>query len=285
MGEGAGQAVGPAIEGNLAHERAARARAVLQLAEQRTGARSVTIDPAADVPTPFLVAAAAPAVMAVPGEGPDRRKAAVLSQERPPLAVPPGLAGVLPDGLRRGAVVAVLGSTSVLLGMLAAACADGGWAAIVGHPSVGLLAAAEAGVDLQRLALIPQPGPDVAPVVAALIDGIDVVVIGDAVGLVDGDRRRLAARARERGAALLSTQPWRGADLGLVIHPGPWQGAADGAGRLRSRTVTVERTGRGGAQAYRPVVLELPGLVLTGHGVDVPAAADETFAAPLQLVG
>jgi len=44
-------------------------------------------------------------------------------------------------------------------------------------PDLGLLAAYELGVDLERLALVPEPGPDWPQVVAALLDGIDVVVV------------------------------------------------------------------------------------------------------------
>jgi hypothetical protein len=78
------------------------------------------------------------------------------------LPVHPLLAPLLPwsGGLRRGATVAATGGTSLLLALLAGATSTGGWAGVVGLPSLGAVAAAEQGVPLERLALAPHPGPD-----------------------------------------------------------------------------------------------------------------------------
>src|SRR5690349_19612437 len=81
------------------------------------------------------------------------------------LPVLPELSGLLPGrGLRRGSTVAIAvgpasaaGSTSLLLAMLAAASRAGSWCAVVGVPALGLLAAAESGIALDRLALVPNP--------------------------------------------------------------------------------------------------------------------------------
>ncbi|WP_242607862.1 hypothetical protein [Xylanimonas ulmi] len=168
----------------------------------------------------------------------------------------PALAALLPGGtLPAGGALAVQGSTSLLLGLLAAASRDGAWVAFVGAPAVGMLAAADAGLALERVALVPDPGPDAPTVVAALLDGVDVVVVGPRVTLLDADRRRLAARARERGSLLASTTPWPGAHVTLDARGGAWWGADDGAGWLRRRTLSVLRTGRGAAA--RPVGLDV----------------------------
>ena len=101
------------------------------------------------------------------------------------LPVVPELSGLLPGrGLRRGSTVAVAtgraaragGGTSLLLALLSAASRSGSWCAVVGVPALGALAAAESGIALDRLALVPNPGPEWPTVVAALIDGVDVVV-------------------------------------------------------------------------------------------------------------
>ncbi|MBW0119495.1 hypothetical protein I4J48_30055, partial [Pseudonocardia sp. KRD-169] len=67
------------------------------------------------------------------------------------------LARLLPaGGLRRGSAVSVLGgpgSTSLLLALVAEASAEGAWVGVVGRPELGLVAASEAGVRLDRLAL------------------------------------------------------------------------------------------------------------------------------------
>src|SRR5205807_8976144 len=80
---------------------------------------------------------------------------------RPPFPVAEPLAALLPGGgLRRGSVIAVHGSLSLLLALLAAATAQGAWAAVIGVGDLGVLAAAEAGVVVRRLALVPRPGSD-----------------------------------------------------------------------------------------------------------------------------
>ncbi|GIG25877.1 hypothetical protein [Cellulomonas denverensis] len=181
----------------------------------------------------------------------------VLLTDRPPLPVPPAITSLLPDGLRRGGTTAVLGSTSLVLAMIAAACtAREAWAAVVGQPSIGLVAAAEAGVGLDRLALVPRPGPDAPSVLAALLDGLDLVVVGPGAALQDSDRRRLMARARDRGSVLLATTPWPGAGCVLTVTGGRWTGPGEGDGRLRARELHLTRTGRGAAGG-RPEELDL----------------------------
>ena len=123
----------------------------------------------------------------------------------------PALESLLPDaGLRRGSTVAVapaepgpFGATSVLLALLAGASVAGSWCAVVGMPSLGLVAAAELGIALDRLALVPDPGPDWPAVVAALLDGIDVVAAAPPGPVSAPLAGRLAARVRQRGSVLV----------------------------------------------------------------------------------
>lgn len=163
------------------------------------------------------------------------------------LRVRPELTALLPrpSGLRRGSTVVVHRSLSLLCALLAEATAGGSWAAVVGVGDLGLLAAAEAGVDVDRLALIPQPGADPARVIGALLDGVDLVAIGAKVRLPEPQQRRLAARARDRRAVLLSLVPWPGAELNLRITQARWHGLGCGHGLLRDREVTIEVSGRG----------------------------------------
>ncbi|GAA1868860.1 hypothetical protein [Myceligenerans crystallogenes] len=122
-------------------------------------------------------------------------------------SVAPGVAGLLPGGaLVAGSTVVVAGSTTLLLALLAAPSRAGAWTVFVGHPEVGLAAAADAGCELSRTLCVPDPGPDAPAVVAALLDGMDLVVVGPRTALHDADRRRLTARARERGAVLIAAQ-------------------------------------------------------------------------------
>jgi hypothetical protein len=175
------------------------------------------------------------------------------------LPVLPELAGLFPTtGLRRGSTVAVLGSTSLLLALLAGATANGAWAAVVGVPALGLVAASEFGVDVGRLALVPKPGADFAAVTAALLEGIDVVAVGG-TQVNPQVARRLSARARHRGAVLLSFGGWPGAELELRCEPGEWAGLKRGSGRLRARDVVVRTRGRGASSMPQRDELLLPG--------------------------
>jgi hypothetical protein len=179
---------------------------------------------------------------------------------RAPFPVVEPLASLLPGGgLRRGSVVAVPGSTALLLALLAAATEQGAWAAVIGVGDLGVLAAAEAGVVVQRLALVPRPGSDPAPVAAALLDGVGLVAVAGADRMPAGARRSLAGRARQRGSVLLPLGRWPGADVELNCRAETWYGAEAGHGRLRSREVVVCAVGRGAAARPRTVRLLLPG--------------------------
>jgi hypothetical protein len=163
------------------------------------------------------------------------------------LPVHPDIAGLFPSGgLRRGSTVAVLGSTSLLFALLARATETGSWAAVVGLSDLGLKAAGELGVAVERLALVRHPGTNLAAVVAALLDGMDMVAV-DPARLTDSQIRRLSARARHRGAVLLPVGAWPGADLELTLESATWTGLGDGHGHLTTREVRISARGRGAA--------------------------------------
>lgn len=175
------------------------------------------------------------------------------------LPVAPELRPVLP-GLRRGGTVAVTsGARSLVPALLAAASAGGAWVAVVGMPELGVLAAAQAGVVLEHVALVPYPGPEWPAVVAALLDGLDVVVVAPAGAVADRLASRLTARARQRGSVLVPFGRWPSAELTLTTEDGVWHGLGAGHGRLRCRELTVVAHGRGAASRPRRVRVTLPG--------------------------
>lgn len=189
---------------------------------------------------------------AVPGKGIGAH-AAEVGRPAPVLAVPEALAALLPRrGLVRGSVVTVSGATSLLAGLIASVTAEGGWAAVVGRPSLGLLAAQEMGADLQRVALVPDPGTDAVNVAAVLLDGVDLVVLDLSGAAVAPSRARgLIARARHRGGVLVVTGgAWPGAELELHAQVRRCTGLGRGHGRLRTSELSVRVRGRG--QAVRP---------------------------------
>jgi len=181
------------------------------------------------------------------------------------------LRGLVPDaGLARGSTVVVDGTgaaVSLALAVAAGPSAAGAWVAVVGRDDLGLAAAAEAGIVIERLALVAEPPADQwATVVAALIGAVDVVVVGPGHRVRAADARRLAARARERGTVLVQaggrratgSAPGLEADLRLTVVAAQWQGLGDGHGHLQARRLTVEASGRRRAARPRRAELWLP---------------------------
>jgi hypothetical protein len=167
------------------------------------------------------------------------------------------------DGLRRGATVAVTfeapGATSVLLSLIAEPVRAGSWCAVVGVPALGAVAAAESGIDLARFAMVPDPGSEWATVTAALLDGLDIVVVRPSGPVAPRLARRLTARARQRGSVLVPCGVWDGADVVLRTTDQVWHGlGSGGGGRLRGRELTLVANGRGAAARPRKASIWLP---------------------------
>jgi hypothetical protein len=166
-------------------------------------------------------------------------------------------------GLVRGQTVVCSGPAAVscALGLAAGATRAGSWAAIVGLPSIGVLAAATVGVSLERTVFIEHPdarpadnGPndgsrgDFGAVLSALIDGIDVIVIGRRcmAALSASLVRRLQTRAQSKGSVLVivGDPSAVSVDIRFTARTVHWEGLGDGHGHLRRRLVAVEMDGR-----------------------------------------
>lgn len=158
-------------------------------------------------------------------------------------------------GLRRGSTVSVSGSIGLALRIVAGPSKAGAWCATVGIPSLGLAAAAEAGIALDRFPMVADPGGDWATVTAALLDAFDVVLLGSPRH--NNAARRLEARARERGSVLVVAGEWSGADVRLAVARSEWEGLGDGHGHLRRHRLEVVGTGRRAAARERRVEIEI----------------------------
>jgi hypothetical protein len=179
----------------------------------------------------------------------------------PALPVAEQLRDLLPwAGLRRGAVVAVNGSTLLLLALLGEASRAGAWIGVIGWPDLNPSAAHEAGIDLRRFGLVPHPGSQWLEAAGILIDGLDIVVVRTPPGgVTEGQARTLAARSRQRGAVLLPVGPgWPSPDLTLERTGGSWHGLGMGVGRLRYLEAEITARGRGGATRPRRCTVALP---------------------------
>lgn len=209
---------------------------------------------------------APPGVSGVPGDKLARAqsvlrqaelKAGVSDASRP---APPKFVGVSDSvaafgvALSPGSVVGVSGSTALLLTLVGALSGEGKWTAVVGMPHLGVAAATEYGIDLARFVLVPDPGPHTAGVLAAIIDGFDVVVVGEGAPVGAGQRRSLLGRARSRRTTMF-TPAWRESPLRLEAEGASWEGLGHGGGYLRERWLTVHRRGHGGDATMR---LHLP---------------------------
>ncbi len=189
----------------------------------------------------------------------------VLARDR---AVP--LAGVLGDlvpggTVARGSVLRVTGrpgagATTVGFELAAAVTALGEWAALVDvDATFGPLAAADVGVALERFAVVRRvPPARWATVVAALLEGVSLVLADVPRGVSLGDARRLEARARERESVLVVAETcgatWPGG-VAYTLHAASSEWADLGAGVLEMRRLRVEVEGRGAAA--RPRIGEL----------------------------
>ncbi|WP_413602390.1 hypothetical protein [Curtobacterium sp. Curtsp57] len=192
------------------------------------------------------------------------------------LPTAPALEPLLPGGaIRVGGTYAVPESVLLAMTMLQAASAAGAWCAVVGVPSFGVEAAAAAGIDLERLVLVPDPGDQWLAVTSAMADVAQIVLTRPLGRVVPGDVARLSARLRHRGAALVALGSWPGADVTLRVTSSSWSGIGQGHGHLTERRATVTATGRAGA--VRPVSAEL--LLPAADGV-VRAAVQAPVALP-----
>jgi hypothetical protein len=198
-----------------------------------------------------------------------------LAEERL-LPVADALAPLLArPGLRRGITVAINdGSVRLGLGLAAEASAAGSWIAAVGLPDLGIVAAAEVGIVLERFPLVPALPPHRwTAVVGALLEAMDIVLAGPPPHLPAGQARRLAALARERGAVLVTVGAgWpHPVDLRLGTVERRWLGLGWGHGHLRACQARVTAVGRDAAEGAAQVWIWLPdqaGRITPGHGPD-----------------
>lgn len=192
------------------------------------------------------------------------------------------LVELLPS-LQRGSTVACGGraAVSLALALAAAPSGEGAWVGVAGVPELGVCAAADIGVALERLVMVtgdpacPQRWVDV---LAAMIDGFDVIVIGHGVGRLNaGAVRRLQARAHSRGVVMLTIGvPAFGADLQLTADDGQWVGLGDGFGVASGRRVVVELGGRRMPRPKRAMMLlpDANGEVTPARGISVLGGAE-----------
>ena len=167
-------------------------------------------------------------------------------------------------GLVRGRITSCVGpaATSLAFSLLAPAVQAGAWLAVVDLPTIGLDAAGEFGVPLERVVAVdsggdPQRWPDV---VAAAADGFDVLLVRAPAELRPAMVRKLTTRIQQRGAVVvvLGDPGVFGCDGVIRTETAVWSGVGAGHGHLRERMVTATATGRR-LPGHRQRELALPG--------------------------
>lgn len=183
---------------------------------------------------------------------------------RAPLPVAPSLLPLFADGgVVRGRTVACTGDAalSVALAVSAAATRAGSWLAVVGVPNLGVGAAVEAGVAIERLVLAQPPtaSREWVTTVAALVEGFDVLIVAPPVSLTEHDARRLQSRIVARQSVLLvanipgalpmsrtsgNASRVFAADLDVHADTVSWSGIERGGSHITQRLVHVRVGGR-----------------------------------------
>lgn len=228
------------------------------------------------------------AVAAVPREGRDPRLEALLrgrdgspkaepARAKDALPTPDLLGELLPGGgILPGAVYSVTGG-ALLASLLAGPSRAGLWCGAIGLPEFGVEAAEQAGVDLRRLVLIPNPGDRWFNATAAVAEVMPVVAVRPPTRVREGDAARLASRLRTSGTALLVVGAWPRAEATLSAAAPHWSGLGSGHGYLAGRDVVVTVSSKR-TPIPRQVRLALPdstgGIAVSDPGQGEPGPAD-----------
>jgi hypothetical protein len=166
------------------------------------------------------------------------------------LPVPSEMEDLFPDrGLVRGRILSCCGpaATATTLAVVAPAVVAGSWLAVIDVPTLGLDAASELGVPLDRIVAVDSGGIDCwADVVVAASDGFDLVITRVPDKLRAQVARTLPTRLRRHGTVMivLGAPGGLGCDGVIDTTRSVWEGLGQGHGHLGRRTVDIQVTGR-----------------------------------------
>ncbi len=171
-------------------------------------------------------------------------------------------------GLVRGRSFACSGpaATSLALALAAPAVAAGSWLATIDVPTLGLDAASEFGVALERVVAVhtgelpDQQAARWPDVVAAAADGFDLLITRVPATVSSAAVRKVATRLRQRDVVMLvlGDPGTLSCDGVLDSHAVEWAGLGVGHGHLQHRRLVVEASGRR-LHGRRRCRLALPG--------------------------
>jgi len=179
------------------------------------------------------------------------------------LPVAEAFAELFPErGLVRGRTLACTGqaATSLALALAAPAVAAGSWLATIDVPTIGLDAASEFGIALERVVAVRAEAARWPDVVAAAADGFDLLIARVPAEVTPSAMRKVATRLRQRDVVMfvLGDPGALSCDGVLDADGGEWVGLGDGHGHLQHRRLIVEASGRR-LHGRRRCRLALPG--------------------------
>jgi hypothetical protein len=165
-------------------------------------------------------------------------------------------------GLVRGRTLACSGpaATSLALALAAPAVVAGSWLATIDVPTIGLDAASEFGIALERVVAVRTDATRWPDVVAAAADGFDILIARVPADASPSAMRKVTTRLRQRDVVMLVLgDPGPLSCDGVLTAGGAeWIGLGDGHGHLQRRRLVVEASGRR-LHGRRRCRLTLPG--------------------------
>jgi hypothetical protein len=182
----------------------------------------------------------------------------IRSLEAPRMDAPvyptvPALTELFPDhGLRRGAIYELSPQHTLLWALIAQMTQLGHFVGLVGLQHLGLRSAQDLGVDLERLVIISDPRGAWWDATTTLVDALSLVALRPGGTVPSAHQRdRFHARLRERGATLLLSGRWPGADASVSVEQSRWDGIEAGAGVLQRQHLTLAHRSRRDADTRR----------------------------------
>lgn len=165
------------------------------------------------------------------------------------LPVSEAFAELFPErGLVRGRTLACSGpvATSLALALAAPAVAAGAWLATIDVPTIGLDAASELGIALERVVAVRTEATRWPDIVAAAADGFDLLIVRVPADASPSAMRKVATRLRQRDVVMLvlGDPGPLSCDGVLTADRAEWTGLGDGHGYLQHRQLVVEASGR-----------------------------------------
>jgi len=141
-------------------------------------------------------------------------------------------------GLCKGSSYSLDSSASLLWSLVAESTKQGIWCAIIGIPDLGIGIAKEVGVNINRVVLIPSPGPKWMAVLGDLIETVGICVLGSFSAPGATQLSTLHSRLRNHKTSLLVRATWPNSKTSFAVTH-QWSGVRSGEGLLQTHHLHI----------------------------------------------